>query len=355
MNGVEPVPFEPPGLIARLLGRGRERHAFVEIRNRLATTPILALVPEDIDGPLARHGASRDAARPELEKLYAMVMRHIVRRGETTDRDGRELAHLRRLFGLSEADVQAIERALLEDTFRSELRRAVGDTLLTDAEKTRLEALAARLQIPPDVARALREEEVTRVWTRVFDAAVVDRRLSADEERHLAELAANLGVTPRLSDATRRDLDRFRLLWRIEQGELPALDPGVPLEPGEVARARVAATCFESTAAPRPTHDRRVRLGRVVHWELDHAAPAGDAARWQPCGAGVLVLTPRRIVFAGGSDPRRVPIERVERFSVFRDGLLLEVDGARELLLVIQGDSEIVGTVLGVLLKEARG
>ncbi len=354
MNGIEPVPFDPPGVMERLLGHARRRHALVEIRNRLATTRLRELTPEDIDAPLARDRVTREQAMPELEKLYAMVTRHLVRDGDITEQDRRDLAHLRRVLGLSEEDVQRIERELLEDVYRTELRRAVGDSVLTDQEKQRLRELAQRLRIPESVARAVREEEVSRVWARVFDAAVVDRRLSADEERYLAELAANLGVQPRMDRATSHDLDRFRLLWRIEQGELPVLKVDVALEAGEQAHAAVTAERRVSSSPPRPADKRRVRLGRVVHWELGESVSAPDRAGWTSEGSGTLVITGHRLLFAGARTPTTVELERIERFTVYRDGMLLEIEGEQEQLFVTAGDSEIVATVLSVLVQRAR-
>ncbi|HET7226234.1 MAG TPA: hypothetical protein VFK69_11035 [Candidatus Eisenbacteria bacterium] len=355
MNGVEPIPLERPGPIARLFGRKPRANAYAEIRNRLAAAPVLALQRSDVDEVLARYQLARDAVRPRLLELYAMVMRHAARDAEITEDELRELAHLRRAFGLTEDDVRGVERDLLEDTFRAQLRLAIGDSRFTDEEKRRIREVARRLRIPDALAAAIREEEVRKVWDRVFDATIVDRRLSEEEERYLADLAANLGVHVQLDRATQRQLDHFRLLWRIEQGELPTLDTDVPLAPGERAHAVARAHRFCSTSPARPGGGRRVKLGRVTHWELEQSAGAGDAARWRPDGDGTLVVTAGRVLFAGGAAPDGIPMERIERFTVYRDGLGLEIERERDILFAIDGDTEILGTVLGVFVKGHPG
>lgn len=355
MNGVEPIPLERPGPIARLLRRTLPANAYVEIRNRVATTPVPSLRRSDVDEVLARYRIPRASARPRLLQLYAMVMRHAARNAEITEDELRELAHLRRVLGLTEDDVRGVERDLLEDSYRTQLRLAVGDSRFTDEEKHRIREVARRLRIPDALATAIREEEVRKVWDRVFDAAIVDRRLSEEEERYLADLAANLGVRVQLDRATQRQLDHFRLLWRIEQGELPTLTTDVPLAPGEPAHAVARGRRFLSTSPPRPDTGRRVKLGRVVHWELEQSAGVDDATRWRPQGEGTMVVTRARVLFAAGGAPEVIPMERIERFTVYRDAIVIEIERERDALFAIDGDAEIVGTVLGVFVKGHRG
>lgn len=355
MNGIEPVPLEAPGPIARLLGRRPVGNAYAEIRNRLAAVPVMELRRHDVDEVLDRYHLPHDAARPELQKLYAMVMRHAVRDAEITDDELRQLAHLRRVLGLAEDEVRGIERDLLEDTFRTQLRLAVGDSHFTDEEKQRIREVARRLRIPDTLAAAIREEEVRKVWNRVFDAAIVDRRLSEEEERYLADLAANLGVRVQIDGATARQLDRFRLLWRIEQGELPTLDTDVALEPDEQAHAVTRGRRFESTSPPRPAHGRRVRLGRAIHWELDKPAPLGDGRGWSAGGAGTLVVTNHRVVFASADTPDAIAMDHIERLTAYRDALVLELEQRSDVLFELEGDAEILATVLGVFVKANRG
>jgi hypothetical protein len=355
MNGIEPIPLEDPGPIGRLLGRKPVANAYVEIRNKLAASPVSALERHDVAEVLDRYHIPPDQARPELQKLYAMVMRHAVRDAEITDDELRELSHLRRVLGLSEDDVRGIERDLLEDTYRTQLRLAVGDSHFTDEEKQRIREVARRLRIPDALAATIREEEVRKVWDRVFDAAIVDRRLSEEEERYLADLAANLGVRVHIDRATARELDRFRLLWRIEQGELPTLDAGVPLAPDEQAHAVARTRRWRSTTPPRPDHGRRVRLGRAIHWELEQPAPLQGDTRWTAAGEGTLIVTNQRVLFAGADGVEAIAMTQIERFTAYRDAIALEVERQSDVLFALDGDAEIVATVLGVFVKANRG
>lgn len=355
-NGLEEVPLHAPGLIARLLGRKPRENAWLEIRNLLATRAIRDLEPQEIERVLDSYGIASDEAAPQFRKLYAMVMRQAVRDGEITDEEIEELSHLRHVFGFSDADVEDIEREMLEDAYRTHTRLAVGDARLTDEEKDRLHHLAARLRIPNALAQSIREEEMSRVWERVFNATIVDRRLSEEEERYLQDLAANLGVKVRLDGSTLRQLDRFRLLWRIEQGEMPTVSIEAPLEADEHAHVELPAERHESVSAGSAAGRKRVRLGKAVYWKLDEEALGADRRPlWTPAARGTLTVTNRRVLFAGDAEPYQLRVEHMIRFTVFRDGIQLEMDDGHDHLFTIDGDAEIAGTVLGVFVKAARG
>jgi hypothetical protein len=61
------------------------------------------------------------------------------------------------------------------------------------------------------------------------------------------------------------------------------------------------------------------------------------------------------VLFAGRAAPDGIPMERIERFTVYRDGLGLEIERERDMLFAIDGDAEILGTVLGVFVKGHHG
>jgi hypothetical protein len=356
-NGVE-TPLKPPGLIARLLGRKPKENAFVEIKNLITHTPIRDLDPQQVEQVLASYGIDDDEAEPQLRNLYQMVMRNVVRDGEVSDEEIEELSHLRHVFGLSDADVRDIEEAIIEDAYRTQTRMAVGDSHLTDEEKRRLQVLASRLRISEDLAKSIREEEVAKVFERVFNATIVDRRLSVEEEKLLKDLAANLGVKMELDGATLKQLDRFRLLWRIEQGEMPTLESKLPLEPEENVHFAAPAKRYTSktTSGAGASGRKRVRLGRAVYWQLDKPALEADGGeQWEEVGSGTLSVTNHRLIFSDDGEPFSLPTKGMIRFTVYKDGIQVEMDDGTDHLLTIDGDAEIAGTILGVFVKATRG
>jgi hypothetical protein len=355
LNGIDEVPLREPGWIERLLGKKPRDNAFLEIRNLLARTPIRELSPAQVEQVLAGYGLTPEEAEPQFKNLYAMVLRNAVRDFELTDEEMAELSHLRRVFGLSDADVRSIEGEMLEDAYRTQTRLAVGDTRLTDEEKARLQELAARLRIPESLARSIREEEVGKVFDRVFNATIVDRRLSEEEERYLEDLAGNLGVRIQHDQRTLRQLDRFRLLWRIEQGEIPTVASTHPLEAHEHVHFATAAVRHDPVTLRPRQEGRRVRLGKCVYWKLEEPALAAAEGAWTPSGEGTLSITNRRLIFAHDAARDDLRHEDMNRFTVYRDGLQVEMVDGHDRLFKLEGDAEIAGTILGVFVKATRG
>jgi len=129
------------------------------------------------------------------------------------------------------------------------------------------------------------------------------------------------------------------------------------------ARAAAATTSTATTTptastaratAAAATGATRVRMGRSVYWLLDQPAFAvEDADKWKPLDEGTLVITPRRLGF-DGAHAVTIPLGDIVNFSVFRDGLLIRTDTTPDQVFRFAGDVEVIGTVLGVVLRQSR-
>ncbi len=164
------------GLFARISGRIRSQASFVG-----AIEDVLARAPRVRDVPAARLGELAASRGVELAHRYRPARCNLSRRflehclvdqavsaGETAD-----LAHLRRLLELDDADVVRIHEDVVHAVYGSALDQVLKDHRLDPGEAEFLRRLGSALQIPPEAAERLYHEAEARARQRFLSTSMV--------------------------------------------------------------------------------------------------------------------------------------------------------------------------------------
>jgi hypothetical protein len=335
MNGFEVTALKKQDFLSKLLRRKDRRNAVVAVQNLLATTAIADISDDAIDRVLGEYGLSRKMAEESLCEVYADALRHCARDEDLSEAEFADLRKLRELFALSDEQVRQAERAVLDAVYRSALREAAGDRVLTDDERSRLEALVRGLKLPDDVVAAIRKEDLGALMQQVYDEVTADHRISADEDRVLAALAQQFDVTISHDDRTRAVLDRYRLLWRLENGELPDVPVPIRLQRGERCHAAIGATHYEHrTVTTRiryagPTARIRIMRGlsyRVGSLRVERVTQ--DVLK--QLDTGQLYVTSKRLIFDGSRKSTAITYRKVLNITRYSDGIGVEKDTGKD-------------------------
>lgn len=345
-------------MVQRLTRRQPPENAFRLIQNAVATGPVEALTGEQVDAILREHRVMPGDAHLRFIVVYVEALRECVADCQITPQELAELEHLQKVFGLTMFDVQAAWREIVGPIYRDQLRSAATAGSLTDAAKAELETLAASLHLPATMIADIRKDELTPLVQRVLNAAIADKRLSPEEEAQVAAIAKNLDLVPTQDGETTRVLDRYRLLWRIDQGELPEVAVPIHLQQGEVCRLMLPATRFETRSATRaigyagPTV--RIRLAKGVYWNMGRLAVNRETSeQWKEQGTGTLYVTSKRVLFDGSTRSIVLPLRRIIQFTMHTDGVQLAKDSGKDQLFTFTADTEVIGAVLGAVLRTA--
>lgn len=357
MLNLSPKPLAEPGWFSRLLGLKHKANAAVLIWNGMAEGPLDRLPADFAYRILDEYGVSGRSAETVLAGVYAEILAHCVEDNVVSDEEHAALNRVRVLFGLSEGDLVRIEREILAPKYERVLLHAIEDGSLSPEEGERLQALVASLRLPKAMVDGIRQEALSPLLQRLFDRSIEDRRLGQDEEEEMRALAASLEIKITHDDATERKLDRFRLLWRIEQGELPVEAPSIYLQKTEICHFSVPATHHELRTVTRavsysgPT--ARVRIMRGVYWRVGHiAAHRHTEDVLKQLGVGELYLTNKRLIFDGTTKTTNIRLNRVIDFTVLSDGVQIQKDSGKDQFFECDGaKAEILGVILGSLLS----
>ena len=311
---VEPVP--QGSFLARLLGRAPREAAFVEIRNRLATTPFDEILEADITDVLARSKMVCRDATAELTDIYARAAVLVATDGEITDNDRNGLSNLQRAFGLTDSEARCALESAISAVFERVMAEALAGGTFTDETKAKVENTAKALGMSEAQTKSGFRTAAKGALSKAFSAAVADRRYSVSEEAEIEKLAKALGAEIGFDDATSLLVARYRLLSQIDDGNVPTIEVPVLLQRGEVCHFSNVASLQEiKTITKRvnysgPTASIKLLMG--VRWRLGSIAVQKVTKDvLTQVDSGSLYLTNKRLFFDGLTKNISIPLGKI--------------------------------------------
>jgi hypothetical protein len=315
----------------------------------------------DVDVVLIRHRVSLTRRRDVVLRLWRQALREFLRDDSLSDKEVEYLSKLRHIFALTDRDVERAHIALAEPRYAEAVSEAVADEKLTPEELARLEKLAAALRLSERARRKAQEAPIQEVVERVLARVVADRRLSPGEEQALRDLQRNLGLPElRFGPATQAALDKYALLWRIENGEMPFIPgPGpLALQDGELCHLACRSFWHELrnyTVRPeRPGTPVSLKVPRGLTYRVDGTVPKRVTRDGlAPVDWGLLYLTSRRLVFLGQKTKETIRFAELLGVEVFADAIVLEKTSGRRPHLFLEGDVEVIAAVMTEVMAHA--
>lgn len=357
-------PARRRGWMDRILGRPRGDLAAGALQHLLAQRDPTLISRSDISALLLEYDVRGPAARQVLVHMWRHVLATFLSDGSFSDREIVYLDTLRETFGLSDDEVAHAEREVVHPRYAVALQDALADARLSEAERGAIARLAGELRLPESVQRELYTRSARSVIGGLLSRSAADRRLSPDELDQLASVAQHLGVAPDFDAATEAMLDRYALFWRIENGELPIVStPDAPLDFMRDAPLEAGETCH--FAVPAERHEPRrsfgegtaaegvgnVRIARGVYYRAGTASDERlNRASLERVDAGRLLVTSRRVLFAGSKGTSSFLLRDISSYQVHADGIVLERRAGRGPYFTFEGDVELAAVILGAAL-----
>jgi hypothetical protein len=342
-----------PSILDRLLRRPPRGNAIAEIRDLL----IDAERVQDVEAEAVQAIADRYGVRlhkhlaDEREAIYGEYLRDCLTDHRLDEAEIAALRHIQGLLALGDPAAERLRGEAVEAIYHQSVEEAVADGRVSEEETAALLRLRADLTL--DTGRA--EEIYTAIaktrMQRAYDEALADQRLSPEEDAELKEISRSLNVDVRTDAGTRRTLDRFRLLWLIENGDVPPIDPGIKLFRGEKCYAMREVEWRElrrvTTGITYAGPTARIPMAKGVYFRMGHLRGMRHSSEMlRPVDAGTLYLTTKRLIFMGRLGNKTIRLNRILTFEPYRDGLEVQKDAGRNPVLFFDDDVELFAALL---------
>ena len=321
-----------PSLVQKLLKRIPKENAVIEINNLIAKNQenLTKISLEEIEQITKKYKINLN----KKFKIFRLDLFHkyldYCLTDQTLDEDEiASIGHLSKLLYLSDSEIKNILSAKTQRIFNQEVQKAVADGQLDKNEIENLEKIKENLLISNDVADSILEKESRVILQKFIDEATSDERLSVKEERRMEEIAKNLNIDIKHSDKTQAQLDKFKLYWQIENGNLPTIVPSINIQKSENLHFQTQLKWLEQRTITKrvdyggPT--ARIKLAKGIYYRVGSIqAKRITEDVWKTIDSGTLYLTNKRIIFMGSKGNKTIPINKILTFKPFKDGVDLQ-------------------------------
>jgi flavin-binding protein dodecin len=172
----EPFQTEPVvdvGMVSRWLGSGARAAAARDLEVLLAAAERIADVsPEEVHAAAALHGVDLVRhMRAASRSLYRRYLEHCFVDRKLRDHEAAELAHLRAILRLDEADCAKTHHEVARALFGAAVNEALGDLRLEPEEEAFLDRLRRDLRLEKDAADRELQEGTRKARARFLASA----------------------------------------------------------------------------------------------------------------------------------------------------------------------------------------
>lgn len=181
--------------------------------------------------------------------------------------------------------------------------------------------------------------------------------LSPEEEEELNILRKNLGIVEEHDENTKKLLDRYRLYWLINNGDIPTIDVNINLQKQEKCFFKANVDWYEYRKTPRrinysgPTV--RLKITKGFYWRI-------GSLNFQPISeevltyldSGTIYLTNKRLIFIGNYKNQSIQLSKILDFIVYKNGVQLQKQTGRSPFLLFSDDIDLFAMILERVLRE---
>jgi hypothetical protein len=336
-----------------------EENALIEINNILAEKRnIRALSIADIENILNKYKLNfNQKLRDKMTCFYKGYLIHCLQDKKLSKEEIHDLHYLKNIFRLDDKTIETIHNEQFVNIYRKSYKEVIKDGIVSDEEKLFLSSLQNDLKLPNWIVERISTEESAIYLQGKIDEAIEDHKLSPEEETEIQKIAANLGTTIKMSEASKRLLDKYRLFWLIENGEVPTISVPINLQKGEKCYFHTDAELHEYrkvTSRIRysgPT--ARIRIIRGLYWrmgDLKFQAVSNDI--FTKIDSGSLFLTNKKLLFMGSLKNVSIPLIKIVNFNPYKNGIEIHKISGKNHFFLFENNNDVLFALLERIFRD---
>ncbi len=350
--------LKKPGIFYSIFKKLPKSNALIEINNLLASSYLdFSKIPlYKIDEVEVKYKTNLlKKFHDQLIQLFSQYIDYCLIDKKIDDLEIKNFKVLKSLLRISENDIQKVIKEKTESLYYKETSRVVEDGVLDSNEKNYLDSLKKNLMLSDEIAENLYSTAAISKLQNWIDGAIVDERLSEEEEIEFARLKSNLDVDVEMKELTTMDLDRFRLYWQIENAELPQLAADIALQKNEILHFTSYINWNEirkvTTRVNYAGPSVRIKIAKGLYYRAGsmRIQPISQDV-WQQIDSGKLYLTNNRLIFMGNLSNKIIKLSSILNFSPFKNGVDIQKSSGKSPFLEFENNVDIFSLILSRLL-----
>lgn len=314
----------------------------VEINNLLAAVPSPSQLSQ-VDIEAVTNRCLPDVAQSQiyekLSGLYRAYLEYCLVDKKLSQEEIKSLQHLKKVFLLSDKTVKSVTSELVSRIYMAELQTVLEDGVITSDEATFLMKLRRDLVLDSESAEKLYDTATRDFLNKKIEEALADERLTDEEEAELTRIAESLNIDIYQDKKTRELLERYRIYWLIENGQLPVVLGQIPFNPDEECHYMINDVLWyeEERRDESETMNRftmRRRLNKILESTVKKTGLSDvRIGNFILIEKGTIYFSNSKIYFQGEHNGMFIEYENISGFEVYENGVkILLGSGAKHLL-----------------------
>lgn len=347
-----------PSFSQRLLRKEPKENAIVEVNNLLAKKPIKEVKLEEIEAISEKYKVDLHSRfNGLLNSMYYGYLKHCLLDNCISDNELDDLNHLRSLLLLTDSEVEEHHNMLVNEIYKTNIDEVISDGKIDKTEEEFLEKLKTNLKLPADIAEKISGESRKKFVLSRYENMTVDRQISPDDWEEFNLIAKNLDVKVKFDETTQEQIEKFKLFWFIENGELPIKEVSINLQFNEHCYITANADWFEKrTITKRINYSNpylRIKIMKGLYYRAGSLAyEKVSSDQVQLIDSGKAYITNKRIIFIGNKKNMNIQLNKIFSLNPYSDGVGIEKDSGRSPIIKVYQDADIFTMTLGRVIND---
>jgi hypothetical protein len=334
----------------------------IEIRNLLAVKNINDVKPSDINDICLKYKANIKSPkyRDAFYELYITYLEECLKNNVLTDSSIDELNHLKELLSLDEQEAVGLHNSLCGKIYKNAYWEQISDGNYSEEREAFIDKLQSDLKIPDTIARPI-QDECRDVFIRDYISKIkADDKISPDEWSSLNEIAKKLYVTIDTDEVFDEIIERMKLNWTVEHGDLPVKQVDINLQKNENCYYYQKIDWLEIRKVTQRVDygglTYRFEIAKGLDYRVGSIHPQRITSdELQVIDTGTIYVTNKRLIFDGSLKNTNIPFGKILSITPYSDGVGIEKDSGRSPVFQVSNAADLLAMYISRLLKDFNG
>lgn len=348
-----------PNLFQRIFKQDPPENALIEINNLLASKRIAEVSVEEVSAIGEKYKLNLyQTFQKNFLEMYAAQLKFALIDNKLTNEELDDLRALKEILGLQQFQINSIHEKLAGEIYRREIESSVGDGKITNEEKNSLKKIEAELCISKNLEKRISDEVKSTYVEQFIDGIIKSGSYSPQEEEDIKILAKNLNYDLKISSAQQNTLNRLKLIWVIENGELPTIDVPINLTSNEKCFFTKAARWYQyKTVTQRVNYagpTARIRICKGVSYRIGSARVQRVTSEvLPPIDAGTMYVTNKRVILLGARKTSSIRLNKIVSYTPYSNGIEIFKDTGKSITVTFDTDMDLFNLLFSRVLRES--
>jgi len=333
-------------------------NAIIEINNLLGTKYLRDIKANEILEICTRYKTNlRGNLLTNAKELYSKYLEKCLKDFLLTDDESNNLSHLGNLLLLKEKEMAELHNKLAGEIYKRIYDETLSGSKLGKYNEEYLEKLKKDIKLSEEIADKISYDCRQNYLLAQFARIRENDKISPDDWNEFNEIAKNVNITLESDSASDARIERMKLNWLIEHGELPVKQVSINLPTNEYCYYSTDIEWLETRKVTNRVNYHgptlRVKIAKGLYYRAGSIAPQRITSdELQVIDQGTVYITNKRVVFTGELNNKSILISKILSITPYTDGVGIEKDSGKSPILKVSKDADLLAMILTRVIKD---